>query len=191
MCRVHELKDEVLGSGSMIVVRPDSGDPAEVVAKCALLLDSKFGSTINNKGYKVLNDIRIIQGDGINEESIRGILATLRGYGFSADNVTFGMGGALLQQVNRDTQKFAMKASVALIDGKWIDVFKDPVTDNVKHSKKGRLMLYRDRETGELFTGVEAHGAETKYDLMLETVFLNGKIVKEYTFAEVRTNSEK
>ena len=180
-----ELKEEVLGSGSTIVVRPDSGDPAEVVAKCALLLDSKFGSTVNSKGYKVLNDIRIIQGDGINEESIRDILSTLRGYGFSADNVTFGMGGALLQQVNRDTQKFAMKASAAFIDGEWVDVFKDPVTDTVKHSKKGKMDLYRD-ENGELYTGVEGQGGG-----LLETVFLNGKVVKEYTFQEVRNNSEK
>lgn len=187
----EELKAEVLESGSMLVVRPDSGDPAEVVSKVALILDAAFGSTVNTKGYKVLNGVRIIQGDGINEESIRDILSALRGYGFSADNVVFGQGGALLQQVDRDTCRFAMKASAAKIDGRWIDVFKDPVTDTVKHSKKGRLMLYRDRETGELFTGIEAHGAQEKYDLMLDTVFLNGKIVKEYSFKEVRENSEK
>lgn len=180
-----ELKDLVIESGSMLVIRPDSGDPAEVVAKIALLLDAAFGSTVNSKGYKVLNHVRIIQGDGINEESIRSILATLRGYGFSADNVVFGQGGALLQQVNRDTQKFAYKASWALIDGKEVDVFKDPVTDTDKHSKKGRLMLYRDA-SGELYTGVEGQNDEQ----MLQTVFENGKIVKEYTFSEVRANSE-
>ena len=186
----QELKDMVIKSGSTLVVRPDSGNPADVVTKVATLLDSTFGSTFNSKGYKVLNGVRIIQGDGINEGSIRDILTTLRSYGFSADNVVFGQGGALIQQVNRDTQKFAMKASAALIDGKWIDVFKDPITDAGKHSKKGRLMLYCDKETGEMFTGVLAHGAEQKYDSMLETVFVNGKIVKEYTFTEIRNRSE-
>lgn len=175
-----KLKEEVLGSGSMLVVRPDSGDPAEVVAKVALLLDSTFGSVVNTKGYKVLNGVRIIQGDGINEESIRDILSTLRGYGFSADNVVFGMGGALLQQVNRDTQKFAMKASWALIDGKPVDVFKDPITDSGKHSKKGRLDLYKD-DNGEFYTGLEGQPGG-----LLETVFLNGVVTKEYTLTEIR-----
>lgn len=189
-----ELKEEVIGSGSTIVVRPDSGDPAEVVGKVALLLDSTYGSEMNSKGYKVLNNVRIIQGDGINEQSIRAIIATLRGYGFSADNVVFGMGGALLQQVNRDTQKFAMKASAAYIDGKWVDVFKDPVTDVGKHSKKGHVMLYRDRKTNELYThthrGWEDMRIEESREPMLETVFVDGKLIRTQTLAEVREQAE-
>lgn len=177
----EELKEEVLDSGSILVVRPDSGDPATVVSKVALILDSKFGSEVNRKGYKVLKGVRIIQGDGITEDSIRDILSTLRGYGFSADNVVFGQGGALLQQVNRDTCKFALKASAGLVNGKWIDVYKDPVTDKGKVSKKGRLMLYRNTD-GTLFTDREGLNAEE----MLETVFENGKILKETTFTEVR-----
>ena len=101
------------------------------------------------------------------------------------------MGGALLQHIHRDTCQFALKCSAAQVDGKWIDVFKDPVTDSGKRSKKGRLMLYRDRETGEMFTGTEGHGAEQKYEPMLETVFENGKLVKEYTFSEIRERSAK
>jgi len=184
-----ELKELVVNSGSTLVVRPDSGKPAEVVAKVALLLDSKFGHTMNSKGYRVLNNVRIIQGDGINEDSIRDILSTLRGYGFSSDNVAFGMGGALLQQVNRDTQKFAYKASAAYIDGQWIDVYKDPVTDSGKTSKKGRLMLYRDTDTGGYYTAPELTSA--KAEAMLETVFENGKVLKEYTFTQVRANAER
>ena len=184
-----ELKEEVIKSGSMLVIRPYSGKPAEVVAKVAMLLDSTFGSEVNSKGYKVLNNVRIIQGDGINEDSIRDILATLRGYGFSADNVVFGMGGALLQQANRDTQKFAMKTSAAKVDGEWIDVFKDPITDKGKWSKKGRLQLYRDTQ-GDYITDVDGATDDHYVEPLLKTVFLNGKITKEYTFEEVRKQAE-
>lgn len=186
----EELKEDVIRSGSMLVIRPDSGKPAEVVLKIAMLLDSKFGSVINSKGYKVLNNVRILQGDGINEQSIRDILTALRGFQYSADNVVFGMGGALLQIVNRDTCEFAMKASAALINGEWVDVYKDPVGDSGKRSKKGRLMLYRDRSTGDIFTGKEGQD-ETNFEPLLETVFENGVITKEYSFAEVRANTER
>jgi len=181
-----ELKKDVIKCGSMLVIRPDSGDPATVVTKIALLLDTAFGSELNSKGYKVLNNVRIIQGDGINTETIREILAGLRGYGFSADNVVFGQGGALLQQLDRDTNKFAMKSSWALINGKEVDVYKDPVTDPGKWSKRGRVELYQDVE-GEFFTDVQGRTDATP---MLETVFLDGEVVKEYTFDEVREQTE-
>jgi nicotinamide phosphoribosyltransferase len=185
----EDLKEEVINSGSIITLRPDSGDPASVVLKVAMLLDSKFGHTLNSKGYKVLKNVRIIQGDGINEDSIRDILTTLRGFMFSADNVVFGSGGALLQQLNRDTCKFAYKASWALIDGKEVDVYKDPITDPGKRSKRGRLMLYRDRTSGEIFTGLEGHDVEQNHEPLLHTVFENGKVIKEWTFEEVRNQS--
>lgn len=180
-----ELRQEVIDSGAIIVIRPDSGDPATVVEKVARLLDKNFGSVVNAKGYKVLNNVRIIQGDGINQTSIRSILFALKNSGFSADNVAFGAGGSLLQSLNRDTQKFAMKCSAMKVDGKWVDVFKDPITDPGKKSKKGRITLYKN-ENG-YFTGPEAHGAKDE----LVTVFANGKILKEWTFAEVRANAEK
>ena len=186
-----ELKEEVIKCGSMLVVRPDSGDPAEVVLKVALLLEKAFGSTINEKGYKVLNHVRIIQGDGIEEESIVEILEALTTYKFSAENVFYGMGGGLLQQCDRDWLEFAMKASAAEVEHNWRDVFKDPVTSKAKHSKKGRLELYRDLRTGEFITGREAHGADAKYELMLETVWEDGKLLRDHTFDEVRANSEK
>ena len=185
-----ELKEEVLACGSQLVIRPDSGDPAEVVSKIAMLIDSTYGSTVNNKGYKVLNNVRILQGDGINTESIQDILAALVGLGFSSDNVVFGQGGGLLQQVDRDTNQFAMKASWALIDGEEVDVYKDPITsDGVtnKKSKRGRLMLYRNDVNGNYFTDREGVYPNPQ----LKTVFLNGEIVKEYTFEEVRAQVEK
>ncbi|MGH1560630.1 hypothetical protein ACRAWD_29225 [Caulobacter segnis] len=93
---------------------------------------------------QVLNHIRVIQGDGVNPVSIAAILERIVAEGFSAENLTFGMGGGLLQQLDRDTQKFALKCSAAKVDGRWIDVGKDPVTDPGKRSEAGRLMLLTD-----------------------------------------------
>lgn len=185
-----ELKQEVLDSGATVVIRPDSGDPTSVVLKVVQLLDKTFGSEVNSKGFRVLNPaVRVIQGDGINEESIKSILRTLKWNGYSADNVAFGQGGALLQIVNRDTLQFAMKASAACIDGEWVDVYKDPVTDSGKTSKKGRITLYKNTESGDIYTG-RIDAAEHPYVVdVMQTVFLNGKIVKEYTLAEVRANA--
>ena len=105
------------------------------------MLEDAFGHTVNGKGYKVLNHLRVIQGDGINPVSLRAILERVTSAGYATDNVAFGMGGALLQQLNRDTQKFALKTSAARVDGAWIEVYKDPVTDKGKQSKRGRLTL--------------------------------------------------
>lgn len=141
-CEKHwgtTLKDQIVASGATVVIRPDSGDPATVVLKCLQILDEKFGSTVNTKGYKVLNYVRLIQGDGVNRDSIVEILDTINNAGYSTTNIAFGMGGALLQQVNRDTQKFAYKCSAVEKDGEWMDVYKDPITDPGKRSMAGRL----------------------------------------------------
>lgn len=190
-----ELKDEVIKSGATVVVRPDSGDPSVVVLKCVQILDEYFGSVVNSKGYRVLNNVRVIQGDGINHRSIRSILYTLELNGYSADNVAFGQGGALLQQVNRDTLKFAMKCSsigVGAINSAepgainseivWRDVYKDPVTDSGKRSKRGRVTLYRD-SNGGFHSGVE----DWPQSALVE-VYRDGVLLKEYTLEEVRAN---
>jgi len=141
-----KLKPEVIDSGGIVVVRPDSGNPAEVVLKCLQILCGKFGHTLNKKGFKVLNNVRVIQGDGININSIREICKVITENGFSLDNVNFGMGGALLQHLNRDTLRFAMKCSAIRIGDEWQDVFKSPMGDKTKESKKGVLSLYKFRE---------------------------------------------
>lgn len=179
------LKEQVLNSGATLVVRPDSGDPAKVVLSCLNILDKHFGSVVNDKKYRVLNNVRVIQGDGIDHESIREILDYAKWGGFSADNIAFGQGGALLQQVNRDTMKFAMKCSAARINGKWVDVYKDPITDSGKASKKGRVTLFKS-DSGEYYSGVEDWMSPE-----LVTVYTSGYIVKEYTFDEVRSNAAK
>ena len=183
------LKDEIIASGATVVIRPDSGDPVSVVTKCLEKLDAVFGSTLNKKGYKVLNHVRLIQGDGVNPDSINEIIASVISKGFSIDNVAFGMGGALLQKCDRDTQKFALKCSAARINGEWVDVFKDPVTDTDKRSKKGLLTLLRHYETGE-YRSAHPDEADTKWVDVLHTIFENGELVREWTLKEVRSRAE-
>lgn len=178
-----ELRDLVVHSGATVVIRPDSGDPVEVNRKLIEILGEKFGYTVNGKGYKVLNHVRVIQGDGVNPQSIREILEALTEMGWSTDNIAFGMGGALLQQVHRDTQKFAMKASAVQIDGQWHPIYKDPVTDPGKISKAGRLTLYRNFN-GNYYSGVEDWPEDS-----LVTVYKNGVLVNETTFDEIRARA--
>lgn len=179
------LKEQILARKGTLVVRPDSGEPKDVVLKVAEILGEKIGFSINQKGYKVLHpNIRIIQGDGVNYESIGEILAHLKNHGWSADNVAFGMGGALLQKVNRDTQKFAFKCSSATINGKEQEVFKDPITDHGKLSKKGRMKLVFENNT------YQTKSLDESGEDILETVFENGEIWKEISFGEVKENSK-
>ncbi len=191
------LREEVIKSGATLVVRPDSGDPVEVVHQCLTLLDEAFGHTFNGKGFKVLNNVRVIQGDGINPDSIRAILERITSVGYATDNIAFGMGGALLQQLNRDTQKFALKCSAARVDGRWIDVFKDPVTDKGKTSKRGRMTLLRHRDWGSFETVAIPPEAATLdevqkpwgYEDALVTVWENGALRNDWTFAEIRAKA--
>jgi nicotinamide phosphoribosyltransferase len=182
-----ELANLVREKKGTLVIRPDSGDPVEVLPKLLTSLYKNFGGVKNDKGYIVLNNVRLIWGDGINERSIRSILRMVVDVmGFSADNIAFGMGGALLQIVNRDTMKFAMKASAALINGEWVDVFKDPITDAGKASMKGRFSVVI--EDGQ-YKNVPM--IQTGEGDQLKVRIVNGHPTNELSFAEVRANSEK
>lgn len=181
-----ELKQDILDSGATLVVRPDSGDPASVVYSCLHILEEHFGVTINEKGFKVLNNVRVLQGDGITIESIKQILDLAETGGFSADNLVFGQGGALLQIVNRDDQKFALKCSAAYINGEWVDVFKDPITDKGKQSKKGRLVLVSN---GEDWNTIREDELPDNVQDELEVVYSMGKVIRDMTFDEVRKNA--
>lgn len=191
------LRDEVIRSGAVVVVRPDSGDPADVVHKSLMLLDEAFGSTINGKGFKVLKHVRVIQGDGVNPTSIRAILERVTTAGFATDNIAFGMGGALLQRLDRDTQRFALKCSAARIDGRWIDVYKQPVTDPGKLSKRGRLVTLTHPEFGTWKTvsvpdeldDALALVPELGWQHALHTVWENGVLVSDQSFADVRARA--
>lgn len=146
------LFDIVKERGATVVIRPDSGDPVNVIIR---LLELLFMYTkdweVRPDGLKVLpKHIRLIQGDGVNPESIRAILKVMEVHGYSMHNIAFGMGGALLQKVDRDTFKFAQKSSaIETGSGNWKEIFKDPVTDPGKKSHRGIVNVVAE-ESGEL-----------------------------------------
>ena len=187
----EDLKDQILERDGRLVIRPDSGDPIQTLLKVYEILFAKFGFVTNQKGYKVLPpQIRVIQGDGINFESIGEIYEALKANGISAENLVLGMGGALLQKVDRDTQKFAIKCSFAEINGQGVNVQKSPtemdenghITPSFKKSKTGKLKLVRS--TAGYRTVMETEAPQAIDELV--TVFENGSLTKEYSFEEVR-----
>ncbi len=184
----NKLKEQVIHNGGTIIIRPDSGEPSEVVCRTIEMLMEKFGYTNNSKGYRVLpNYLRVIQGDGISLASIRSILEAMEAKRLSAENIAFGMGGALLQKVHRDTLKFAMKLSAARVNGVWHDVFKAPITDVGKVSKKGRLGLIKN-ELGQYQTlRREEVGREPN---RLRPVFKNGELLIDDTFEKIRQRAD-
>jgi len=180
--RLHDL---VRGSGGCLVIRPDSGDPETVLLRTFEILERTVGMTLNTKGYKVLPPYyRVIQGDGIDHESMAQILETLTNHRISASNIAFGSGGGLLQKVNRDTQRWAFKCCAAKVDGEWVDVRKNPATDSSKRSKAGRLDLIRQ---GSGYA-IAILGADpiAHPDSVMQTVFEDGNILVETDFDACR-----
>lgn len=141
----------------IFVIRPDSGDPIEVIEKIIQIMEANGVSrSFNSKGYKVFDKYRIIWGDGISLKTIDEILGTTEKYDISAQNFAFGSGGDLMQNVSRDTLKFAMKCSAIKVNGEWRDVYKDPITDSGKKSIRGRVIDDRMKtvfKNGEVLCG--------------------------------------
>jgi nicotinamide phosphoribosyltransferase len=185
----EELRQEVIDSGATIVIRPDSGEPVEVVSRVAQLLAAKFGFDTNSKGYKVLRNVRIIQGDGVNQNSIRQILQRLKAEGFSASNIAFGIGGSLLQKVDRDTLKFAYKCSAIVTDGHLREVYKEPITDAGKNSKRGRLDLIRDDGGDYQTVKIEDVNLMSAENSQLRTVFEDGALLIDDNLAAIRSRA--
>ncbi|WP_298470418.1 nicotinate phosphoribosyltransferase [uncultured Erythrobacter sp.] len=183
------LKEHVLSRKGTLVVRPDSGDPVETPARTLAKLWDIFGGTTNAKGYRVLNDrVRVIQGDGMNVDSIARLIDRVIADGFAVDNIAFGMGGGLLQSVTRDTLRFAMKAN-AMRDGEgvWHDVSKNPATDPGKASKAGRQAVVV--EDGRL-TARQLDSVDAPQD-QLQPVWRNGEMLRRFTFDEVRERARR
>ena len=181
----QELRDLIVNRAGVLVVRPDSGEIIPTVLRILEILGNRFGTTVNAKGYRVLPDyVRVLQGDGMNITSLTNLCAALESAGWSIDNIAcFGMGGKLLQGVDRDTLKFAFKCSAICRNGVWYPVYKDPVTDPGKVSKQGILSVHE--ENGHLVTRSRMTLAPAEGD-QLELVFLNGEMVTEYTLSEIR-----
>ncbi|MDR3419617.1 MAG: nicotinate phosphoribosyltransferase [Nevskia sp.] len=182
----EELHGEVVANGGRIVVRPDSGDPVAVVPRVIEHLMRRFGHTQNSKGYRVLPPyIRMIQGDGVDLNSLPRILEVLKMHAISTENLAFGMGGGLLQKVDRDTLKWAMKASWGEIDGQPREIFKDPVTDPGKRSKAGRYGVIR---VGDGYEAVREEALGGRRNL-LRPVWRDGRLLAEDSFARIRARA--
>ncbi|RHW29141.1 nicotinate phosphoribosyltransferase [Nocardioides immobilis] len=183
-----ELKETVENFPGLVGIRPDSGDPVQVTADTAEWLMDSFGYTVNSKGFKVLPScVKVVQGDGVTRHSFPQILMELERRGLAIDNAVYGMGGGLLQHVNRDTMAFGMKVNAVCVNGEWRDVSKAPSGDGVKHSKGGRLALVKD---GDDYRTVRRDSVPAEQNL-LQPVFRNGKLLKMWEFDELIANSEK
>ena len=186
------FKQQIIDSGAgAVVIRPDSGDPVGVNMQLLKDCAKYFGTTMNAKGFKVINhNVRLLQGDGIKEEAIDQILSAAAADGYSADNfATFGCGGYLLQAMDRDTNKWAMKASYAIVNGVEIDVFKDPVTDPGKTSKKGNVTLVQDKNTGEYKT-VRVKDMDNSQVEVLREIYRNGELLIDESLDDIRARAD-
>jgi nicotinamide phosphoribosyltransferase len=181
------IRELVKGSGGTLVVRPDSGDPKATLMKIFSIFEEELGSevTVNSKGYLVLPTyFRVIWGDGINRRSMKEILFHITERGWSASNLAFGSGGGLLMDFNRDTQKFAFKCCAAIVGGELRKVSKNPVTDQGKKSKEGRLDLIKDADG--YHTVVIPDGMDHCSRSVMVTYYDCGDITFHTTFAECR-----
>uniref|UniRef100_A0A9L0SS23 Nicotinamide phosphoribosyltransferase n=1 Tax=Equus caballus TaxID=9796 RepID=A0A9L0SS23_HORSE len=174
-----------------LIIRPDSGNPLDTVLKVLDILGKKFPVTENSKGYKLLPPyLRVIQGDGVDINTLQEIVEGMKQKKWSIENISFGSGGALLQKLTRDLLNCSFKCSYVVTNGLGINVFKDPVADPNKRSKKGRLSLHRT-PAGNFVTLEEGKGDLEEYGHdLLHTVFKNGKVTKSYSFDEVRKNAK-
>jgi len=196
---VPKFKDRLIESGATWVIRPDSCDPIKMPIQCVIELEKVMGVTINEKGFKVLNNVRVIQGDGIVPANVVEILDALIALGYCASNMAFGMGGGLLQKNDRDTQKFSMKCSAIRVHGEWCDVYKNPavydddwnlIEDEVsfKKSKKGRLELL-SKDGNYVTVREDDVDLWSGWEPMLEPVWDTGVLLRDMTFDEVRSNA--
>lgn len=209
------LKDKIMARDGKLVIRPDSGDPADII--CGTddvrakelneypdidrspqqkgvyeLLWDLFGGTVNEAGYKVLDShIGVIYGDAMNYDRINDICSRLEAKGFSMESLVFGLGSYGYQYQTRDTFGFAMKATNVVINGEEKPIFKDPVTDSgTKKSLRGRIAVLESIDTGGLYA-VENASEWALQKSLLTTVWKDGRFVREYGFDEVRANARR
>jgi nicotinamide phosphoribosyltransferase len=194
------LKDTIMSRDGRVVVRPDSGDPVKIICgdpeadpnspeyKGAYqLLGEIFGTTVNEKGYKVLDThIGLIYGDSITLERQHQIYSQLEDKGFAATNLVLGIGSYTYQFKSRDSLGFAMKATWCQINGEAKEIFKNPKTDSgMKKSLKGLLQVYH--EDG-VYKVKDQISKEEEQQGCLRTVFKNGMLYKTEFLDTIRQN---
>ncbi len=192
----EDLKEAILSREGKVVFRPDSGNPEYIICgdpnakegsnewKGAIrLLDEKFGSSLNSKGYKVLNPhVGLIYGDGMYLERYERTLERLKEMGYAASNLVIGVGG-ILRNHSRDTLGFAIKATYVEVNGEAREIEKDPITDQKKKSHKGLLSL---RKVGYTYVTKDQCSPKEEADSLLKKVFYNGELVKETDLSSIR-----
>ncbi len=199
-----QCKEEIMNHNGCFSVRGDSGDPVTIVTETVFHLWDIFGGTINSKGYKVLDKhVKAIYGDSITMRRAEKIYKILEENGFAANNVSLGVGSFSMQAFEqeiepgfiklnpftRDTMNFAIKATYCETkDGKEIPIFKNPKEMAFKKSNKGCIVVWKDAVDGRLAyrDGLSFNEASNDKNNQLEVVFKDGKMIKEYSLAEIR-----
>lgn len=192
------LKPEIMQRDGKVVIRPDSGDPIKILCgdpeaplgspayKGAVeCLWEIFGGTISDTGYKLLDShIGLIYGDSITLERAENIVKKLCEKGFASTNVVFGVGSYTYQHVTRDNYGFAVKATSGVVNDSRRNIYKDPKTDNGdKKSARGLLRVELENDNYVLY---DQQTTEQEKKGALETIFFNGKLIKETTLSEIR-----
>jgi len=184
-----QFRDRILTRNGKVVCRPDSGDPTTQVPQLFDIFAEGFGYRENSKSYKVLAPcIGVLWGDGMDLYSILAQNRAIVAAHYAIDNIVNGMGGGLLQKVNRDTQKFAIKLCNAIINGKEVPVQKRPKTDTGKASKAGRPALLK-QDKGRWVTVPDPTGYSQTGN-QLELTFRNGEMKRMQTFDEIKAIAE-
>ena len=198
------LKDKILARDGKLVLRPDSGDPvdilcgsvpgegfnnpAELKGVVELLWDI-FGGEITPTFYKKLNShIGAIYGDSINLDRQVQIYDRLEAKGFASTNVVLGIGSFTYVYITRDQAGYAAKGSwFKMDDGSEYNIYKDPITDDgTKKSLKGFQFVYEDKDGVIQTEGeVSEEKAFAGYN-MLKVIYEDGKFYNQTTISEIR-----
>jgi nicotinamide phosphoribosyltransferase len=170
-----------------IVGRPDSGERYDVLPQFLATLYQGVGARKNSKGYDVLNlNMKALWADGMNEDTITEPNQIAKDMKIAADCVLTGAGGGIAAaKLDRDTDRWAMKASTYLMeDGSQMEIFKDPITDPGKKSKRGRFTV---RPDGYGHTLVGRRFGDTEFaDDLLGIRYLNGDVLNAAILEDIR-----
>lgn len=180
----RRLRDKIVGMNAKLLIRLDSGVPVDQIRAALNELEYAFGSTMNSKGYRVLNHVGIVQGDEVTKDTAPVMLQAVRDLGFSTENLGLGMGGGLLQEMSRNSLDVAYKCSSITVNGLIRDVMKSPISDPGKASKPGRLDLVRNIN-GDLSTEKLYWGIESLMGSVMNTVYLDGEVTRSWSIEDV------